>query len=153
MRKKKKLVSDTGEIEKILRRAMVLRVAFSKDDRPYIVPVNFGYESGRLFFHTGYKGKKMEFFEANPEVCFEVDLDAEVVPSEEACGFSCNYLSVVGYGTARLVEDIEEKKNALDVIMGHYSDGRFEYDPEVLEITAVVEIDISSMTGRRSGYE
>ena len=152
MRKREKLVSDTGEIEEILKRAEVLRVAFSKDDRPYIVPVNFGYESGRLFFHTGYNGKKMELLAASPEVCFEVDSDVEVVPSDEACGFSCNYLSVVGYGTARLVEDVKEKVRSLDVILAHYSNKKFEYDPKILRITAVVEIVITSMTGRRSGY-
>jgi len=152
MRKREKLVSDVGEIERILTGAKVLRVAFSRDDRPYIVPVNFGYESGKLFFHTGYEGKKMELLRANPQVCFEVDLDAEVVPSDEACGFSCKYLSVVGYGTARLIEDVEEKIRSLDIIMGHYSDKKFEYDPKTLKITAVVEIAISSMTGRRSGY-
>ncbi|MBN1572254.1 MAG: pyridoxamine 5'-phosphate oxidase family protein [Deltaproteobacteria bacterium] len=152
MRKREKLVSDVGEIERILTGAKVLRVAFSKDDRPYIVPVNFGYESGRLFFHTGYRGKKMEFLMANPEVCFEVDSKVEVVPSDEACGFSCRYMSIVGYGTARLVEDVEEKIRSLDIIMAHYSDKKFEYKPEVLKITAVVEITISYMTGRRSGY-
>lgn len=153
MRKSEKLVSEMEEIERILNKAKVLRVAFSNNDRPYIVPVNFGYESGRLFFHTGYEGKKMEFLRANPEVCFEVDLDVEVVPSEEPCRFSCNYISVVGYGTARLIEDIKEKAGALDIILRQYSDGKFEYDPEILKITAVVEIAISSITGRRSGYE
>lgn len=151
MRKSEKLVSDIKEIEEILNKAQVLRVAFANNGKPYIIPVNFGYESGRLYFHTGYEGQKIDFLKANPTVCFEVDVDAKIVPAEKACKFSCNYLSVVGYGTARFVEDLEEKTRALDIIMAHYSDKKFEFDREILKITAIVEIDITSVTGRRSG--
>jgi uncharacterized protein len=150
MRKSEKLVSDIKEIEGILNKASVLRVAFANDGKPYIVPVNFGYKPGYLYFHTGYEGQKIDFLKANPEVCFEVDVDAKIVPAEHPCMFSCNYLSVVGYGTARFVEDLEEKTRALDIIMAHYSDKKFEFDREILKITVIVEIDITSMTGRRS---
>ncbi len=150
MRKSEKLVSEITEIEGILNKAQVLRVAFSNNNEPYIVPVNFGYEPGRLYFHTGYEGQKIDFLKANPSVCFEVDMDVKIVPAEHPCMFSSHYLSVVGYGTARFIEDLVEKARVLDIIMGHYSDKKFEFDQEILKITAIVEIDITSVTGRRS---
>ncbi|MFX1521344.1 MAG: pyridoxamine 5'-phosphate oxidase family protein, partial [Promethearchaeota archaeon] len=43
MRRKDKEITDTHEIETILKRAVVCRIAFSENNKPYMVPVNFGY--------------------------------------------------------------------------------------------------------------
>jgi len=153
MRKAKKLVTDTAAMERIIQKARVCRVAFCRDGRPYIVPVNFGYEDGRIYIHTGYEGKKIEYLKANPRVCFEVDVDVEVRIGDRPCKSTCDYLSVVGYGEARLLLDPEEKTDALDVIMSRYGPGPHDYDPEMVKKTAVIEIEVSSMTGRCSGYD
>lgn len=153
MRKKEKEITEKGVIESILLEAQVCRIAMSKDNRPYIVPMNFGYEDGVLYLHTGHRGMKIDFIRENPLVCFEAESRVETVRAESACRWGMRYMSVVGSGMASLVEDPAGKKAALGVIMKKYS-GRadWEYSEKDFDATCIVKIEIEEMTGRRSGY-
>lgn len=152
MRKQKNLVSDQAEIEAILQKALVLRVAMSHNDQPYVVPVNFAYAEGCLYFHTGHKGMKMDFLAANDRVCFEVDTEVKLLPNDNPCAWSVRYESVVGFGTAHKVEDQDERLKGLRLIMEHYAGpGQYEFPSPNLARTAVVRVEIDEMTGRRSG--
>jgi nitroimidazol reductase NimA-like FMN-containing flavoprotein (pyridoxamine 5'-phosphate oxidase superfamily) len=62
------------------------------------------------------------------------------------------YRSVIGFGTASFIGDPESKRHALDLIMRHYSEGSFEFPEEVLEKTVVIKVEITRMTGKKSGY-
>jgi nitroimidazol reductase NimA-like FMN-containing flavoprotein (pyridoxamine 5'-phosphate oxidase superfamily) len=153
MRKQKNLVSDQAEKEAILQKALVLRVAMCCEGQPYVVPVSFGYSDGRLYFHTGPKGMKMDFLAANERVCFEVDTEMELLPANDPCEWSVRYKSVVGFGRARKVEDQDERLKALRLIMEHYAGpGEYDFPAPNLARTAVVCIEIQEMTGRRSGF-
>jgi nitroimidazol reductase NimA-like FMN-containing flavoprotein (pyridoxamine 5'-phosphate oxidase superfamily) len=88
----------------------------------------------------------------NNAVCFEVDVDHEIVRGETACKWGMKYRSVIGFGKAFFVEDPEEKKEALDSIMAHYGGGPGEYPEATLRRTTVVRIEIESMTGKVGGY-
>jgi nitroimidazol reductase NimA-like FMN-containing flavoprotein (pyridoxamine 5'-phosphate oxidase superfamily) len=151
MRRKKCAIQDRAEIEAILKRAQIMHLAMSKDGQPYVVPLNFGFHDGAIYFHTGLKGMKMDFLEANDQVCFEVDIDNALIPADEPCKWSQHYLSVVGFGRAVVLEDPDEKVRGLKALMAQYT-GRedFEFPPEKVAATAVVRIDIEQMTGRHS---
>jgi len=140
-------------IERILRNALVCRLALSVDDRPYIVPLNFGYERDALFFHgLRPEGKCLGMIRRNPHVCFEIDTDVEPVPAEEACRWSMRYRSVVGFGTAKIVQDTAERRHALGVILRQFTDRSFDAPDAVVAVTAVVRVDIESMTAKEAGY-
>ncbi len=65
-----------------------------------------------------------------------------------------NYYSVIGVGKAFIIEDLEEKKKGLDVVMAHYSDDRtFEYPESSLRQMVIIKVQIDQMTGKKSGYE
>ena len=85
-------------------------------------------------------------------VCFEVDVDHEFVPGDTACNWTARFRSVIGFGKARLVEDSEDRRRALDVILGHYSDGPYEYVTDSLDKVAVIRVQIEDITGKQSGY-
>jgi len=152
MRRKDREIKDRDAIESILERATVCRVAFSDNEVPYIVPLNFGYADNCLYFHSAPEGKKIEIIEQNSNVCFEVDVDVELVEAEKACDWTVRYRSVVGFGKAFLVDDPKEKRRALDIIVGHYSDKSYEYPEEEISRVAVIKVEIESMTGKQSGY-
>lgn len=88
----------------------------------------------------------------NNAVCFEIDVDCELVRAEKACAWSVKYRSVIGFGRAFLVEDLEGKRKALDAIMRQYSDESYEYPEATLEKTGIVRIEIESMTAKVAGY-
>lgn len=153
MRNQKALVSEQSEIEAILQKALVLRVAMCRDGQPYIVPVNFGYADERIYFHTGPEGMKMDFLAANDRVCFEVDTDVEMLPGAKPCAWSVRSHSVVGFGRAEVVQDDDERLAGLRLIVEHYAGpGEHEFPADALAQTAVVRIQVEQMSGKRKGF-
>jgi nitroimidazol reductase NimA-like FMN-containing flavoprotein (pyridoxamine 5'-phosphate oxidase superfamily) len=146
------ITTDRDVIESIIRRAVVCRIGLCDGGQPYVVPVCFGYEDGVLYFHSSHQGRKMDVLRKHSAVCVEFDVDQEIVEAERACMWDIKYRSVIGFGEAGLVEDIEEKRHALDVIIAHYGGQPQDYPETTLEKTAVVRIEIQSATAKASGY-
>ncbi len=151
MRKKDKEIKDIAVIEDILSRATVCRLGLCEANQPYVVPLCFGYKDNALYFHCAREGKKLDILRANNNVCFEVDIDHEIVKADKACGWGMKYKSVIGFGKAVFVEDAESKRKGLDIIMQNYSEGAFEYSEEAVKKTVVIKVEIESMTGKQSG--
>jgi len=150
MRKKENEITEASAIETIITKSLVCRLALSDDNSPYIVPLCFGYEDKVLYFHGSQKGKKIDIIKKNPRVCFEFDTNTEIVKAEDACHWSMKYRSVIGFGKAVLLKDKEEKRKALNIIMGQYSDGTFQFDDAILKKLGVIKVEIESMTGKQS---
>ncbi|HEG43991.1 hypothetical protein LCGC14_3039720 [marine sediment metagenome] len=151
MRRNDKQIDDAAVIEDILSRAGVCRLGLCDGGQPYVVPVCFGYEDNALYFHCASQGKKLDILRANSNVCFEVDIDCEVVKADKACGWGMKFKSVIGFGKAVFIEDVELKRKGLDVIMRQYSDGAFEYPAKRIEDIVIIKVEIESMTGKQSG--
>jgi nitroimidazol reductase NimA-like FMN-containing flavoprotein (pyridoxamine 5'-phosphate oxidase superfamily) len=141
-------VEITTEMEQFIRRAEVLRLGLAVDNQPYVVPVSFGYLPGKLYFHSRRSSHKLEMLHANPRVCFEMEADVKMVPSDNPCSFTASFRSLIGFGTARIIEQGDEISLALDVIVRHYGGEPGEYATAMLERLAVVEISIDSLTLR-----
>ena len=150
MRRKEKEITDRHEINQILGQARVCHVAFARDNEPYLVPLFYGYDGNRLYFHTAREGRKLEFLAANDRVCFEVERQVEIVARDQACNWSATFESVIGCGRAMELTGVEEKRYGMDLIMRHYSDREWTYAPSVFESTRVWSIEIESLTGKRS---
>ncbi|MFC1737124.1 pyridoxamine 5'-phosphate oxidase family protein [Candidatus Hydrogenedentota bacterium] len=153
MRNKEKEITETADIESVITEAIVCHLAMVDGNKPYVVPISFGYRDGTLFLHTSPKGMKTNILRANPNVCFEFEVGVEMVKAEKACKWDVKYQSVIGWGKACFLDGNEAKREALDIIMGHYSDDAFEYEDDVVSKTAVVRVDIESVTGKQSGQQ
>lgn len=154
MRRKEKEIQDPKLIESIMQRAMICRVGMCYDNIPYVVPVNFGFKNDQLFFHSASEGKKIDIIKQNNNVCFEIDLDAELEMNQgNPCSGTMKYYSVIGFGKAFIVEDPISKREALDIIVSHYNTGNsFEYAEASINKIVIVRIDIDSVSGKKSGY-
>lgn len=153
MRRKEKEVTDLGMIEEIVNRAEVCRIAVCDKDIPYVIPMNFGYRDGSVYLHSAREGRKVEALKRNNRVCFEVDVDQELVTADHSCGFDMRYRSVIGYGRAYLVEDDEEKRRGLDTIMEHYGEkAGHRYKEKAFSLALVIRIDLEEMTCKVNGY-
>jgi len=98
------------------------------------------------------EGKKIDILRKNSNVCFEFDSDGEPIPSDGACPWTVRYKSVIGYGKARLIEDVDSKIKALEIIMSHYSEQSFVYPEKAVKKIAIIKVDIETVTGKMSGY-
>jgi len=151
MRRNDKEITDFAKIEDVIRKSTVCRLGLSKDDRAYIIPINFGYQDKALYFHSAKSGTKVEILKTNPKVCFEFDIDMGIVRMEESgCNWSNRYQSVIGFGTAVFIEDIEKKRDALDILMANYADEKFDYPFSSIENTLIFKVEIESVTGKQS---
>jgi len=151
MRRKDKEITNSSELEAILQKAKVCHLGLLDGNIPYIVPVHYGYHLGHLYIHAARKGKKIELIEKNPIVCFEIDIDHKIRNTGIPCNWSTTYKSIIGYGTASLITDIEEKKQSLEFLIDHYSPGTiYDFSTKMIDSVAVIKISIESMTGKQS---
>lgn len=153
MRRNDREISGIEEVEEIIRKADVCRIALANDNIPYLVTMNFGYTNVReqkLFFHCSNKGRKLGMIRQNGYVCFEMDIDHQILRGTMGCDWGMKYSSVVGYGNISVITEKEEKISALNCIMSHYGgEGEYFYDEQVLARTTILRLDIREMTAKK----
>lgn len=153
MRRKEKEIVEQEALEAVIRCCQVCRLAMNDSGYPYVVPLNFGYRKGVLYFHGAMKGKKLRLLKQDNRAAFEMDTQLEVVENEAACSWSMNYQSIIGRGRISMVNSPQEKKEALAIIMAHYADGTFEFPDKNVSGTAVFKLTIEKITGKQSGIK
>ena len=150
LRRADREITDQTVIEAILRRAGVGRLGLAVDNVPYVVPLNYVYYNGALYFHSADAGRKIAMLKANPQVCFEVDEHYGTVRSNKPAPHTTHYASVMVFGRASLIDDLHLKFDALQALLDKYAPGRL-YRPMRLneaEGVTVAQITIEAMTGK-----
>ena len=152
MTKRELQITDQNQIARILDAGKVLHLGLAVDNEPYVVPMNYGYtlQDGKLTFylHSALRGKKLDMIRANPRVFFEVDCDRTPFEGKVACQYGLSYSSVMGRGTATLVEDVEEKKQAMALLMKTQTGKDFAFEDRLVSIVAVIRIDAAEYTAK-----
>ena len=152
MTKRELQITDEAQILEILDKAKVLHLGLCVDNEPYVVPMNYGYimEGGKpvLYLHSAVQGKKLDMIRANPNVFFEMDCDRMPFEGEKPCQYGLVYSSVMGRGTASIVEDVEEKKKAMSLLMKTQTRKDFEFNDRLVSIVAVIRIDAAEYTAK-----
>lgn len=152
MRRKDREVTEIQELLKIIDTCKVCRVVMQDKEGLYIVPLNYGYsfenEKLTLYFHSAKEGRKIDAMQENPNVCFEMDCEHQLVEGQIACAYGYSFKSVIGNGTVQFVTDMEEKKHALVLLMKHQTGKEFAFDEKMEDSVCVFRIDVSSMSGK-----
>jgi hypothetical protein len=128
---------------------------------PQVIPMNFVYlrannlhgrshgtiKSDAIYMHSHPLGEKLDNIKRNPKVGFEVDRHVCFLPSyyfhpTDASQADTLYVSVVIKGYAMIIDDNEEKADALDSLMKKYQkEGKYEsldsYMPSVQQVTVI----------------
>jgi nitroimidazol reductase NimA-like FMN-containing flavoprotein (pyridoxamine 5'-phosphate oxidase superfamily) len=151
MRRADKEINDYQEIADIMKKAIVCRISLVDGDSPYIVPVNFAVHENHLYFHSAMEGKKIDILRKNNKICFEMDVNTEIIKGNEPCCWGMKYLSVIGFGQAYFLEKANEKKKALNVLMEKYAGvGSFSYPKAALKKVLVIDIRILKISSKKS---
>ena len=152
MTKRELQITDLNEIKAILDTAKVLHLGLAVNNEPYVVPMNYGYtmEDGKLvlYLHSALRGRKLDMIRANSSVFFELDCDLTPFEGEKPCQYGLAYSSVMGRGTARIVEDVEEKKKAMSILMKTQTEKDFSFEDRLVSIVAVIRIDVLEYTAK-----
>jgi nitroimidazol reductase NimA-like FMN-containing flavoprotein (pyridoxamine 5'-phosphate oxidase superfamily) len=54
----KDFIESRVEMERLLQKEKIGYLGLSLDEKPYVVPLNYHYSEGRIWFHCSFKGKK-----------------------------------------------------------------------------------------------
>ena len=138
------------QIREILDNAGVLHLGLAVNNEPYVVPMNYGcvMEEGKLtlYLHSALRGKKLDMIRANSRVFFELDCDVTPFEGKVACQYGLTYSSIMGRGTARIIEDVEEKMQAMSILMKTQTQKEFAFNERLVSIVAVIRIDVEEYT-------
>jgi nitroimidazol reductase NimA-like FMN-containing flavoprotein (pyridoxamine 5'-phosphate oxidase superfamily) len=139
-------IKSLSNMISFLNEERVGRVAsIDEQGYPQIIPMNFVYVKndlidtqsdnkniGAIYMHSHPIGEKIENIKRNSKVGFEVDSYVCFLPSyyfhpTDASQADTLYISVVIKGNAAIVQDPDEKANALNALMNKYQkEGGYE---------------------------
>ena len=149
MRRKERKMSEEAVIE-LVEKENVLRLGLSVENKPYVVPLNYGFKDNTFYIHCAREGRKLDMIRENSFVCVEVEGLNEIVKGEIACQYTTKFSSVIGYGQAEILEDVDDIKEGLDVLMAQFSDKNFTYNEKILSRIAIIKIEMSELSGKSS---
>lgn len=150
MRRAERQVTDPASIDQIIQSCGCCRLGFADQGAAYIVPLNFGYrrENGVpvFYFHCTGEGRKLSLARKNRRAGFELDTGHELAAGETACAWTFHYKSVTGWGEISVLEEPAAKKDALGLIMAHYSgSAAWEFEPGALRAVTVMRLEVREM--------
>lgn len=150
MRRSKQELSKL-DTQKVLHRATSGVLAVQGDhDYPYAVPLSYVYHESKIYFHSALTGHKIDAIKQQEKVSFTL-IDQDQIVAEE---FTTYFRSVIVFGRARILENVEEKLKAIRLLSNKYSPNMDEEMGKSIQGAfdkmAVVAIDIDHMTGKEA---
>jgi hypothetical protein len=115
---------DRATVHRILDEGLVCHLGFVVDGQPFVLPTTYGRDGETVYVHGSAASRMLAVLAEGVPVCLTVTLLDGLVMARSAFHHSMNYRSVVVLGRARLVEEAEEKRRALEVIVDHVAPGR-----------------------------
>lgn len=150
VRLKDREITDADALKKVLKSTKYVTIALCMDNEPYLVSLSHGYDEARncLYFHCADEGKKIVYLKANSKVWGQAVLDYGVT---DECDY--DYTSVHFKGKVYLIEDLSEKKHAIEALVRQLSENPEEklsqIRPEKLVKTTMGRIDLDYLSGKK----
>jgi len=161
IRRDDRAVEDPAWIKQFLKTAPVGTLATVHDGQPFVNTNLFYYDeaSHSIITHTARVGRTRANIEIHNKVCFSIMEMGRLLPASEALEFSVEYAGVTIFGTMTVVDDKDEAKHLLQLIMDKYAPHLVageDYRPPVdeeLPRTSVFRITIDDWTGKKKEVE
>lgn len=148
------VLNDSAFMESILKKCNICYVGLSDSEgAPYVIPMNFGYKDGTIYLHSASEGSHVDIIRQNPKTCITFCPGARLACQHEtvACSYRMKSESVMCRGEIVFEEDIDKKTEALNVIMSHYTDRKFDYSLPAVKNVRVWIVKVEKMTGKIFG--
>ena len=143
---------DAPTVYAILDEALLCHLSFVLDGQPFGLPTIHARVGGVLYVHGSAASRMLRTAAGGAPVCVTATLLDGLVLARSAFHHSMNYRSVVVLGRASLVEDLDEKRAALDAVVEHVAPGRSVEvrPPTPLELkgTSVLRLPIEEASGK-----
>lgn len=153
MRHKDRQISDKAELESTLEKGQVITLCLMDGQEPYLVPLNYGYADGKIFFHSGKAGRKVEVLARNNKVKALVVLDAELYMSEnnnQACSMSSRFKSIMIDGEVELLSDPASARQGMLALLKQSKAGHLELPENKMRTVNIYCLHIKDMVGKKN---
>ncbi len=155
MRRSEREVTELSDIKKMLDSAGVVHIGMIDGNKPYVVPMHYGYEivndSLVLYLHSAKEGRKIEIIRMNPDVFIEIEAPFEIIPSDTSpCAYSTAYFSVMADGKACIVEKVEEKVRALSLLMSVQTGHKMDITSQMADGVEIIRVDTYNLSAKRN---
>lgn len=148
MRRRKQLLSKEDTDAILYNGKTGILAVNGEGGYPYTVPVNYIYTDGAIYFHGAKAGHKFDALQKDSKASFCV-IDKDDIVGEELTTY---FRSAVAFGKVSMIEDNEEKYNALLKFGLKYYDSVERVDREIKTDTAVCcyKFSIDHLTGKEA---
>ena len=153
MRRNDKIITDQAQLEQIIQDAPYVVLGFQTEAEPYLLPIDFAYANGYLYFHCAKEGRKLELLAKNKHVSLLfVNYGGLIHPENptQACQFSTKYKSVMAQGVCEEIEALDEKERAMRLIIAKLGIKQLPMPEAVLAKTCLYKVKIQALVGKQS---
>lgn len=148
------VIEDQKEIDAVIKQCRTCFLGLSDlNNQPYVVPMNFGYDSGIIYLHSGQFGRKWDIMKSNSKACITFVLGDDLAYQDEhvGCSWRVKSKSVIAEGNIEFVEDYDEKESILHKLMAQYSDRDFKFSAPAIKNVGVYKMKIESIQAKEFG--
>lgn len=143
---------DKETIYRILDGSFLCHVGFVHNQYPVVIPTLYGRKDNLVYVHGSNASRMMNDLSVGIPMCLSVTKVNGIVLARSAFHHSMNYESVVLFGTAVLIEDYDEKMEALKVVSENILPGRWDETrlpiPKEMKATKVLKIEIEEASAK-----
>ncbi|UHA72492.1 pyridoxamine 5'-phosphate oxidase family protein [Paenibacillus sp. 481] len=118
-------VLDRDKMDAFLCKARIGHLGMVDGQLPYVVPLNFVWTKEKLYFHGATGGRRNQVMSANPEVCFTVCEEYGTITDPVPAKTDTAYMSVMIFGKAELIVDLDEATYVLQEMLHKYVPGYY----------------------------
>src|ERR1041384_6610128 len=104
---------DRETVYAILDEGFICHVGFVIDGQPFVIPTGYARVDDKLYIHRSQASRMLRSLSGGLDACVTVTIVDGLVLARSAFHHSMNYRSVVVFGRATLVNDSQEKMDAL----------------------------------------
>ena len=152
VREADRAVYDREAVYRILDEGFLCHAGFVVDGQPFVIPTSYGRKDASLYIHGSAASRMLRQIKEGVPVCITVTLLEGLVLARSIFNHSMNYRSVVILGKATLVDDPQEKLEALRLLSEHILPGRWEDSRQPnereLKATSVLRVPIEEFSAK-----
>ena len=145
-------VYDREVVYRILDEGFLCHAGFAVDGQPFVIPTSYGRQDASLYIHGSAASRMLRQLKDGVPVCITVTLLEGLVLARSIFNHSMNYRSVVVLGKATLVDNPEEKLEALRILSEHILPGRWadsrQPNERELKATSVLRVPIEEFSAK-----
>lgn len=116
---------DEEKINRFLTSSKTGYLGMSDNGAPYVIPLNYVWWNGVIYFHGAAEGRKIDILSRNPQVCFTVSEEFGTMADPIPAMTDTAFMSVIIFGEAQPVTELSEATGAMQVMLDKYVPGYY----------------------------